>query len=100
MREVSINTIRNFLIAIIITTVPIFHYSQCNNGTNFFPTFAAGRHHHQPIRVGVSVLAQRYFCRNRRQPLGERQADQSLCKYADWSLLGIYLFSCGSHDGF
>ena len=38
MREVSTYTIRNFLIAIIITTVPIFHYSQCNNGTNFFPT--------------------------------------------------------------
>ena len=38
MRGVSIYNIRNFLIAIIITTIPIFHYSQCNNGTNFFPS--------------------------------------------------------------
>ena len=38
MKGSSLNIIRNFLIVVIITTIHTFHYSQCNNGTNFFPT--------------------------------------------------------------
>jgi hypothetical protein len=38
MNGIYLNTIKKNLIVIIITTVPTFLYSQCNNGTNFFPT--------------------------------------------------------------
>ena len=58
------------------------------NGTNLFPTFVADRHHHQPISIGVSVLAQRYFCCNRRQP---HLASDRLTKAYASMLTGLYL---------
>ena len=37
MIGISLNTIRNYFLVIILITIHTIHYTQCNNGTNFFP---------------------------------------------------------------